>query len=223
MPFWGTKVCTLLRKGLSTKNYCSSVTRRSPALMSAVLLACFDRKRQVILPGWKRAGREFRKSAGRTVGFVKVNDHSARGVGRINVQVSPRGIGLFAARVVRKDHERSWLALFRNCIQPIRLAINFKRHGARRLFPALHAEDVDDRHPLWRIVRFKARLDAPLLISRIRFDSPEVRSSGIVFVFDANSELVATFDDLQAQRTEVQDGGFVVGIGFEFEGSNRLV
>ena len=110
--------------------------------MSGVLLTRFDRKRQAILPRWQRAGREFRESTGRAIGLIKVYDHSTVRVGWINVQVSPGGIGLFAAGVVREDHEQLWLALFLNRIEPISLATNFKRDGARRVFAALHVEDT---------------------------------------------------------------------------------
>src|SRR5712692_2387843 len=189
----------------------------------AVLLTCFDREWQTILARRQRAGCEFRESTRRAVGLVEVDDHSARGVGRIDVQVSPGRIGLFAAGVVGEDHEQLWLALFSDRIQPVALAINFKRDGARRLFSALHAEDVHDWHLLRRIVRFEARVDAPLQICRIGFNAGEVRAGGIVFVFDANPELVAALNDLQTQRTETQHGRFVFGVRFKFEGSDWFV
>src|SRR5712692_9093074 len=132
--------------------------------MSAVLLARIDRKSKSILFRRQWAGGEFSEGTRRAVGLVEVNDHSTVRVGWINVQVSPSGIGLFAAGVVGKDHEQLWLALFLDRIQPVSLALNLKRDGARRVFAALHAQDVHDWHLLRRIVRFKARLQAPLQI-----------------------------------------------------------
>src|SRR5258707_11222887 len=189
--------------------------------MSAVLLACLDRKRQAILFWWQRAGREFRESTRRAVSLVKVNDYLPGSVGRINVQISPGGIGLFAAGAVREDHEQLWLALFLDCIEPVRGTVDLKRDGARRVFAALHTQDIYDWHLLGRIVRLEVRCQAPLLISRITFDAREICPRGIVFVFDAKAELVAALNDLKTQRTKVQHGGLIAGVRLKFDEGDR--
>src|SRR5258708_17113982 len=181
---------------ISSRFFCCLLLR-----MSAVFLARLDRKRQAILFWWYRAGREFRESTRRAVSLVKVDDHSPGRVGRINVQISSRRIGLFATGAVREDHEQLGLALFLDCIEPVSFALNFERDGARRVFAALHVEDIHDWHLLGRIVGLEVRCQTPLLISRITFNAREICPRGIVFVLHANAELVAPLNDLKTQRT----------------------
>src|SRR6267154_2493088 len=92
--------------------------------MPAVFFTHFDRKWQTILTRRQRAGGEFREGAGRTVGFVKVDHYSPRGVRRIDIQVTSRGIGFLAAGLISDDHEVPGLALFGDRVELILLSLN---------------------------------------------------------------------------------------------------
>src|ERR1051326_6719020 len=114
--------------------------------MVLVLLTCLDGDWETVLSRREWASRELSKRTRRTVGLIEIDDQMARGVRRIDVKVSPGWGGIFAAGLVRDDHEQARFVLFCDCIEPVFLTSDFEFDRAGRTLGVFHAQHIRNRH-----------------------------------------------------------------------------
>src|SRR5687767_11004817 len=101
-------------------------------LVSEVALAGLDAQRQAVLGGRERAGGVACEGAGRAVGAVEVERDAAFRVGRVGVEVAPRAVGLFAARLVGEDDEELLAALLPERTEPVLAPADLEGERPRR-------------------------------------------------------------------------------------------